>query len=575
MEGLKTANTYLTEISIILKPSFGPNGKDILLKSSTGVTYVTKNGESIVQQLEVKHPIARLIKNSVQNYTKCSGDFSKTYLLLLDSLIGSLTNTYMNGVNVARPQRLHSTLSFISNSLLKLKSKLSSDFVLGYMNANGYILKVSADEFMDKYFDGLYTVVVCGKFNSAIMNVLKRILKDIFQHIEITRTNLSFIIKKFTNLCITVNGIPFGQSQVVEGVIIQREPVPQHTVRTHCTFILISGKTTRSSCSNIELSLHGESGLLRQQHASKKFYERLVGIITDLGISIVFTEERLPLLFCTLLKSKNITYVSFVLEEDLEWLSEVYEISPLSGLYDILNIQNSETIIGRSTFFKSCILGTHVCSHLGPPESDTSKSSLSSKAYQIIVCALYEGITSQYSEAIFSFLKSVYQCFSMDDEMLLIPACGFFELFLINIFKDAKRDVVVCGGGEEKYSADEVFNGEAKYLEESFTAEENEIVSLFSQSLHVIPKSIFDNSNKVKCKRYISCVTGLNCTLGVDGCTGEMIGPKEVKLYVPFNSKIQLFWSLLDVCAQVVRLHHVIPLKELVYQPPDSDEDSE
>ena len=86
MEGLRSARLYLDEISVITKQSFGPNGKDVLLKSGTGVIYLTKNGSSIVQQLHVTHPIASLVKNSVQAYVRSTGDYSKTYLLVMQCL---------------------------------------------------------------------------------------------------------------------------------------------------------------------------------------------------------------------------------------------------------------------------------------------------------------------------------------------------------------------------------------------------------------------------------------------------------------------------------------------------------
>lgn len=554
MEGITTAKTYLNEISTIFRSTIGPNGKDILLKSDTGVTYVTRTGSMILQQLGVKHPVAKLIKNAVQTFSSTVGDFTKVYLILLDNLVDVLVRNFCSDVGTRRIESMHSKLSSISISLLTLRSKLHSDVVKDYIESHRFLTRVSSNEFLDKYFDGLFYAVLCEKFNAENTSIIKNILIDTFRHFKLSRNVLLKIINNFSNICIDVNGIPFTQSKFVEGVIIQREPKPDGVIHDSlCRFIVMTGNMINSS-TNVELSLNGETDLARQHNLSVKFFERLVKILKDNNISLLFCEGEVPNVLSSLLESAKMTFVPFVLEEDLNYVCTIYNITPVSGLHDLLFIENFEMITGTSSYFKSCILGVHISSHLGPPPSTVPSTYT---PFQIILCSLYEGMKSQYLNALLNVTKAIYNCYGpTNDYMYLIPSCGFFEMVITEMIKKMITNEKCIFDEKDRYNWDVGM----VTCENNNSGLDQDVRKLFVQSMNNTTKCLFKITKSVIFD--VNSYSRISNSWCYDDFTC-IINEANVQLYEPFYSKMKMIESVLDVCAQISRIDHIIRVKQL------------
>jgi len=72
--------SLLVDLSRILSdavaPSLGPAGCDALMRSQSGAAILTNSGAAILQNLTVKHPILRVMLNTIKRHADIYGDGS-------------------------------------------------------------------------------------------------------------------------------------------------------------------------------------------------------------------------------------------------------------------------------------------------------------------------------------------------------------------------------------------------------------------------------------------------------------------------------------------------------------------
>ncbi|KAG8012622.1 Bardet-Biedl syndrome 10 protein [Nibea albiflora] len=87
--------------SVILR-SFGPDGGQVLFIRDTGQAMLSRSGARILTALRLEHPIARMVVECVLKHSIITGDGSKTFILLLASLLRMIHATACKESNVSQ-----------------------------------------------------------------------------------------------------------------------------------------------------------------------------------------------------------------------------------------------------------------------------------------------------------------------------------------------------------------------------------------------------------------------------------------------------------------------------------------
>ena len=80
---LDTVVSVCTTLDNLLVKSYGPNALNVLLSAASGKLMVTSAGMTILQSLNISHPIGQMLIRSIQSHHRMSGDNSKSFLLLV------------------------------------------------------------------------------------------------------------------------------------------------------------------------------------------------------------------------------------------------------------------------------------------------------------------------------------------------------------------------------------------------------------------------------------------------------------------------------------------------------------
>lgn len=87
------------DIKNLLKSSFGPHGMNKLIINPTDDIYLTSDGRTIIEQIDVLHPVVTLLKNLAVSMDKVCGDGTKTSVILASALIENSTKLLNYGLH--------------------------------------------------------------------------------------------------------------------------------------------------------------------------------------------------------------------------------------------------------------------------------------------------------------------------------------------------------------------------------------------------------------------------------------------------------------------------------------------
>ena len=548
-EGLISASSILQEFQKILTASFGPNGKDVLLKSETGTYYLSKNGDFILRHLELKHPIARLIKETINNFVTYTGDFSKTFIVILSVLCRLLVQRCINEEPNCTDDKICHKLSNISLFLIKIKTYLEES-----LEKRNVFKTVTSEEFISQcYLEKLLATVFFGSVNDQTKENFIRIItcvinKDFDSHL------FGYIDTHFDELCIPVYGMPLVCSEVIDGCIVQRESKPsEFCIEESARFLLFSSDIGRNNQNYVHQFSLDSLTQNKINFDERKIWSKILNILQNKQIRVLFVEQTLPNKLESFLMQFNIVVVTHLPEEDIERLNRLYGVSVLSGVFDILNIDDSSSTVGQSLFIKSKLVGKSRACHIGPSVKTTRHSSATCNI-QILLCSQSQGLQVQYQRLLHNSFKALNRAYDQAcNQYVLVAAGGAFECCIANIIKTYEQN-----------SVDEF---------------EKKICQILVQCFLEVINSLRMNSSKRMPQKHLIELYSSDAPK-VDKCidvtSGHLLRTSEMDFYEPTKSKLRLMSTLLEFAAQLAKIQYVIPsVKSVVNKLVDEDEDDD
>ena len=553
-EVIHSAKACLQDLKNILQASFGPYGKDVLIQTNVGVIFMTKRTTSVLKHLEMKHPIGRMIKQTLQIFLKQNGDHGKLYIFILANLIDGLLQSLYG----LKSSVLCNKLAKLSISLMNINRIVTNEErVRNYFRQ--FLLETSPEIFLEKYFSKYIQTFLCGQYNNRISSHLIYLLQSVFKTVRFTAHNVTFILKYFDEICINVELMHFTESAIQVGVLLQRECVPRDCNKRYpCKFIMIIGNALDTT-NSIEINMSHEQNYSKLKHCSANILDSFVKIIKQERVNLILFEKNIPKYLQDSLMKQDIVYIQYVPIEELEYISFVYNCGLLSGIHDILTLKDTEGTFGTAEYFQACVLGKRFSSNLGPivAKNCTKKPLL---PFTLILCSNQKGLGEEYKSTIHSIfinLKTIFQ----NDNCAFIPSNGVFEIVL------------------------------SRYLtcnEIKVDKEDTNLKDCLAKCLLEVPKRLWNSSTKTGIKnqdfiKYLISDDPATFTnvFGINPLNGDLVPFDQVDSYESFYSKLNLITSLFEVCAQILRITDIVPIKrvdpsdERIPNPEMHDSDAE
>lgn len=536
----------------ILKGTFGPNGLDVLLNSSSGDILITNNGALILRSLNLENYIGQTVVDKVASFGGITGDGSTSFILLLTALLRKViahsgVETTISGMEISTSQGR--SLLPLSRAFFHLESTILEEVVVPVLNRIAIKTVLETEDFslVKRKISRLVTTTLEGKFAVNTMTLLAErlcelITKTCNSSAMYLKESVLEIIDEFSEICIEIPGIPISASEIKPGILIPREfateleeipklPADFNFVVLNCNFDLSEPQTDAT------VKVRDETSLAANLQWKRSQIKNVITNFQQNDIRLILSSDSVSDLALHFCREYGIAVVSMIPQETAEYICKCTGILPIQYLdSDSL----SELSVGTGI---SCRV-----QRVGPKkfvDLQINPSNCHFVPHYLLLCSPVQSLCKQHRIALHNALKCVKMSFSTDGKNLLF----------------------LPGGGATEFALSFRLKALAEKVEDSDVQLALEIVCC---ALQTIPDTLHKNSFSMSHQKdnFVYCLNEVerswknsDILLGIDCKTGKPMDPVKLEIYEPFSGKYLLLQSLLQCLSQLLRIDKFIGSK--------------
>jgi thermosome len=325
-------------LSEMLKSSLGPKGMDkMIIESGTDVT-VTNDGATIVKQMEVQHPAARLLVEAAKAQDSEVGDGTTSAVVLAGFLLEK------------------------SDSLIDLKIH-PNIIIEGYKLALSKALEVirqkgkKVDPEDKENLRNIVRTTLASKFFSSSKSLEKVIdlVIDAVLAIAEKRDDGTYNVDLKNIKIVKAKGGEFEDSYVFNGIVLDKslahESMPK-SLKDVKIAILDFGLEVEKPEISTKIGISSPDQIKLFLEEQTKYIKSLIDKLAELGVKLVVTEKGMDDIAQYLLAKKGIMGIKRVKRSDIELLAKTTGAKIISSIKDV-----SESDLGFARYVESRKLG--------------------------------------------------------------------------------------------------------------------------------------------------------------------------------------------------------------------------
>ncbi len=496
-----------------VRTTLGPMGMDKMLVDSLGDIIITNDGVTILEEMQVEHPAAKMLIEVAKTQEEEIGDGTTTVVVLAGELLKSAESLLDKNV--------HPTVIAKGYKLAEEKAIKILDSIAKKVNENDEttLKKVAATAIVGKGAESAKEILA-----GIAVDAVKKVIEKNGEEIKFSRDNVK-IEKKV--------GASVEDTKLIDGIVLEKEVVHSAMPKK-----VESAKIALIDCAveikNTEIDAKIE---IRDPAQISSFLEQEENMLKDMvekivksGANVVFCQKGIDDLAQHFLAKKNIMCFRRVKKSDIEALSRASNAKIISRLDDI-----SEKDLGEA--------GRVEEKKIGDEDMTFVTGCKNPKAVTVLVRGGTEHVVDEAKRA-------------------LTDAVGDVAVAL-------KSGKVVAGAGAPEI---EVAKGLRKFAD-TLSGREQLAVLAFAESMEIIPRTLAENAGLDP----IDVLTELKAShekdelwTGVNILNGKIIDSWSAGIVEPLSIKTQAISSASEVSRMILRIDDVIAgnKKEDSHMPP-------
>lgn len=346
----------------------------------------TQQTSKVLSGIEWKHPLEKIILETVSLYMEQTGDDCKVFLLLLKEFMNCINDKLETSDETQLRKTISKEVTYLMSLLPTIFKDIRNIFArLSFIQFHS--LSKDLEGLVLTFFNTRFSPNVSLKLTELICSFLNCTLSNSDHVIE----SLSYLILNFDVLCSKVI-LPLSQSIVVEGFALFHQIPSNH----ECKNIFVVVQELPQNSYDVFYSMNSESFPLQ-------FWDSLESSLKYLktkGISVILTSNKASDNFESLCSQYKILIIDGIAKEEIDNILYFVGISPLVTLKDPLHPHNLGYIEALTS-----IVGDISFAHL----KILSNSRRSMTPSHIILCAPLEDVWKDYYSECRNCLKVVRQ----------------------------------------------------------------------------------------------------------------------------------------------------------------------
>jgi len=490
-------------IADAVRTTLGPKGMDKMLVDSLGDVVITNDGATILKEVDVQHPAAKMMVEAAKAQDSEVGDGTTSVVVLAGELLKQAEELINQNVH---PTVISVGYKIASNKAREILEKLAK--------------KIKKDD--DEFLKEVAMTAMTGKnvgdkeyLAELAVKAVKMIMEEVDGKIVADIDNIKVEKKQ---------GGGIRDTELIEGIVIDKERVhPRMPVVVKNAKIALINRGLEVKKTEITAKVQITSPEQMQQILKEEENEirRLVEKIKNSGANVVFCQKGIDDLAQHFLAKEGIYAVRRVKKSDMEKLAKATGAKIVTNLDDL-----SEDDLGYAEVVEERKIGedkmTFVMGCKNP------------KAVSILIRGGTEHVVAEVERALHDALKVV--AVTLEDGCV-VPGGGATE---IEVALQLKKFAPSVGGREQL------------------------AIEKFAEALEIIPRSLAENAGLdaidtvLELKAYHE--KGKK-TYGLDVFEGKVADMAKKKVWEPLRVKVHAIEGATEVANMILRIDDVIAAK--------------
>jgi thermosome len=505
------ANIYAAKaVAETVRSTLGPKGMDKMLVDGMGDVVITNDGVTILEEMEIEHPAAKMIVEIAKVQEEEVGDGTTTAVILGGDLL--------KNAEALLDKNIHPTV--IANGY-ELAATKAQEFLQS--------LAKKVDIENSQVLENLAKTAMTGKNVAWAKDKLSTIAVKATQHI-LEKSNDQILVDIDNIKIEKKEGGSSEDSSLIEGLVIDKERVhagmPRQVKNAKIALIdsAIEVKTTETDA---KISITDPSQLQAFIDQEEIILKKMVEKIVKIGATALFCQKGIDDMAQHYLAKKGVYAIRRVKKSDMEKLAKA-----TNGRI-VTNIDDLETKdLGDAGIVSEKKLGSDSMTFVEKCKNP--------KAVSIIVRGGTEHIVDEVERALKDAIGDIAAAITT----------GYY----------------VCGGGAIEIE----LSKKIREYADSLSGREQLAVQTFAETLELIPRTLAENSgfDPIDILTELKAKHDKESNYGLNALTGKIENMELLGIIEPLKIKTQAIKSATGTAIMLLRIDDIISAGKLDKMPP-------
>ncbi len=489
-----------------VRSTLGPKGMDKMLVDSLGDVTITNDGATILKELDIEHPAAKMVVEISKTQDQECGDGTTTAVVLAGELLKKAEELL--------EQNVHPTI--ITNGF-----RMASEKALEIIDEIGFDVKENNDELLKELAATAMTGKNVGSAKEKLTEIAVKAVKSVADEsdgkVKVDVDNIK-VEKK--------HGGSVEDTELIEGVIIDKERVHPRmptSVKNAKIALIDAPLEIKKTEIDAKINITDPTQMQAFLDQEERMLKEMVDKIKDTGANVVFCQKGIDDMAQHFLAKDGIFAIRRVKKSDMEKLARATGGNIVANIHDL-----TENDLGKAGLIEQ--------RKIGDEDMTFVTECKGAKAVSILIRGGTEHVVDEVERALHDALRVV----------------GI-------ALEDGKA---VAGGGAPEIQV----SLQLKDYAPSVGGREQLAIEAFAQAMEIIPRTLAENAGLDAIDMIIKLRSAHESKkdrgAGIDALTGDIADMRKNKIIEPARVKIQAISSATDVATMILRIDDVIAAKK-------------
>ncbi|MCS7121200.1 MAG: TCP-1/cpn60 chaperonin family protein [Archaeoglobaceae archaeon] len=494
-------------IAEAVKTTLGPKGMDKMLVDSLGDVVITNDGVTILKEMDVEHPAAKMVVEIAKTQENEVGDGTTTAVVLAGELLKEaqkLLDQNFHPTTIAKGYRLAAAKAM----------EILDNFAI--------TINVEDVETLKK----VAATAITGKHAEMAADRLAQIVVDAVKKVAEKRPDNTYKVDEDNIKLEKRHGGSVADTQLVDGIVVDKEvvhPAMPKRIKNAKIAVLKASLEVKETEIDAEIRITDPDQIKKFIEQEEKMIKDMVDKIAKVGANVVFCQKGIDDLAQYYLAKAGILAVRRVKQSDIEKIAKATGAKILTDLRDIKpeDLGTAEIVEERK---------------VGDEKMVFVMGCKNPKAVTILIRGGSEHVVDEVER-------------SLTDAIKVTKAA-------------VENGKIVAGGGAPEIEV----SLRLKQWAPSLGGREQIAIEAFANALEVIPRALSENAGLDPIDILVNLRKAHEegkTTYGVDVFSGKVTCMKEKNVLEPLKVKKQAISSATEVAIMILRIDDVIAAKGL------------